>query len=199
MPSWIQESINCVKPDNINKILGEETTLKAWQVSFIIESIRELLELWFIKQDSSNKKWAQQTIIIKEIQIKYEKLNPEFWEETSNLLIPIKEKDHLVSIPELMHTYEYIVCISNLNFMNGLLSILGVIGGKATYVHQTCAFYLDSLKEFVDSFLTKLQKFLTENNNEISRDDEVMDLFGEKTPIKFWLVASLDKTIKFWN
>jgi len=25
------------------------------------------------------------------------------------------------------------------------------------------------------------------------------DLFGEKTPIKFWLVASLDKTIRFWN
>ena len=193
-----QEFINGVKTEKINELLGEKTILKTWQVNFIIDSIRELLELWFIKQDSSNKKWAQQTITNKEIQMKYEKLNPEFWEKTSELNIPIKEINHLISLPELMNTYEYIVCISNPNFMNDLLSILGVIGGKATYIHQTCAFYLDSLKEFVGSFLTILQKFLEKSNYEISSDNELMDLFGEKTPIKHWLVASLEKTIRFW-
>ncbi|MHA1988206.1 MAG: hypothetical protein ACW98D_16345 [Promethearchaeota archaeon] len=198
-PSSKQEFINGINSEEINEILGEKTTLKAFQVNFVIESIHELLKLWFMKQASSNKKWEEQTIIIKEIQIKYEKKNPGFWEKTSNLFIPIKEKNHLVSISELLDTYEYIVCISNPNFMNDLLSILGAIGGNDKFVHNTCAFYLDSLKEFVGSLSTKLKKFLKEYNNEISENDEIMELFGEKTPIKFWLVASLDKTIKFWN
>ncbi len=194
-----QEFINDVEIGKINELLGEKTILKTRQVNFIVESIRELLELWFIKQVSSNKKWLQQKEIIKKILIKYEKLNLEIGKKANELIIPIKEMNHLVSIPELMNTYEYLVCISNPNFMNDLLSILGAIGGKAIYVHQACGFYLDSLKEFVGSFLIRLQKFLEKSNDEISSDDELMDLFGEKTKIKYWLVASLEKTIRFWK
>jgi len=197
--SYKQEFINGVKTERINELLGEKTALKSCQVNFIINSIRELLELWFIKQGYSNIKWVQQKEIIKRIQLKSDKLNQEFGEKQTELFIPIKEIDNLVSIRELINTYEYIVCISNPNFMNDLLSILGAIGGKAIYIHQTCGFYLDSLKEFVGSFLPILQKFLEKNNDEVSRDDELKDLFGEKTPIKYWLVSSLEKTIRFWD
>ncbi|KKN54050.1 hypothetical protein LCGC14_0596290 [marine sediment metagenome] len=193
-----QEFINGVKTEKINELLGEKTILKIWQVSFILDIIRELLELWFIKQDSSNIKWIKQKRIIKKIQIKYERLNPEFWEKTSELTIPTDEKNLLISIQELLNTYEYIVCISNPNFMNDLLSILGAIGGKAVYVHQTCGFYLDSLKTFIRVLSTKLQKYLDTENDDITSDDELMDLFGEKTMIKYWLVTSLEKTIRFW-
>ena len=194
-----QELINCVKIEKINELLGEKTILKTRQVNFIVESIRELLELWFIKQVSSNIKWLQQKVIIKKILMKYEKLNLEFGEKTNELVIPIKEINHLVSIPELMNKYEYLVCVSNSNFMNDLLSILGAIGGKTIYVHQVCGLYLDNLKEFIGSFLIRLQKYLDKSVDEITSDNELMDLFAEKTPIKYWLVASLEKTIRFWN
>ena len=193
-----QEFINGVKTEKINELLGEKTILKVWQVNFIIDNIRELLELWFTEQDSSNKNHAQQKRINKKIQLKYEKLNSEFWEKTRELLIPIDEMNHLVSFQELLNTWEYIVCISNPNFMNDLLAILGTVGGKAIYVHQTCGFYLESLKVFIRSLSTKLQKYLDAMNDEIFSDDELIELFGEKTPIKCWLVTSLEKTIRFW-
>ena len=193
-----QEFINGVKTEEVNELLGEKTIFKKWRVNFVVDIIREFLDLWFIKHDPSDIKWIQQKKIYKKIKERYEKLNPEFWEKTSQLVFPIKETNNFTTISELINTYENLVCISNANFMNDLLSILGAIGGKAIYVHQACGFYLDSLKKFVSSFLTKLQMFLEKSNNEISKDGELMDLFGEKTPIKYWLVASLEKTIRFW-
>ncbi|KKK40271.1 hypothetical protein LCGC14_0786550 [marine sediment metagenome] len=192
------EFINGVKTEKINDILGEKTSLKVWQVNFITENIRELLELWFTKQDSFNKTHGQQKRINEKIQHKYEKLNSEFWEKTRELAIPIDEINHFISLQELLDTWEYIVCISNPNFMNDLLAILGTVGGKAIYVHQTCGFYLDSLKVLIRSLSTKLQKYIENINDKTFGYDELMELLGEKTPIKYWLVASLEKTVRFW-
>ncbi len=193
-----QEFINGVKTEEIIELLGEKTFLKEWQVNFIIENLRELLELWFTEQTPSNKTHMQQKIINKKIQIKYEKLNTEFWEKMCKLAIPVGDIDHLVTFQELLNTWDYIVCISNPNFMNDLLAILGAVGEKGTYVHQTCGFYLDSLKVFIRSLSIKLKRYLEEDINQISNDNDLSELFGEKAPINHWLAFSLEKTIRYW-
>ncbi|MFX1251664.1 MAG: hypothetical protein ACFFCZ_08640 [Promethearchaeota archaeon] len=181
-----------VSLQEINEILGEPSDVKKWQVRFIIEYMRGKLDAFFNNPPESRYPVAKRRHekLIK----KYRNDNPEYWESLENLHLP--HQPHDLSFGGLLHDWGYFVCEVNPNYMNDLLTVLGAIGNGSEYRFRGCGYKSEDLKVFLKETLLKLRAFVETDGDQANEMEGVRELLGEKTPIREWLVASLEKTIR---
>jgi hypothetical protein len=88
----------------------------------------------------------------------------------------------------------------NWNFVNNLVVILKAVGGD---LHPDRFFaccernvLLSPLGDRLKIIANTLGAFWQDKEPDESIDDNILTALGQKTPVKCWLVASLDKTIR---
>jgi len=88
----------------------------------------------------------------------------------------------------------------NWNYANNLVVVLKAMNGtlKADRVFAPCCFNkeLTPLRGRLNTLSNTLKAFYEDKAEQDTMDDTMLNLLGEKTDVKCWLAASLDKTIR---
>nr|MDO8109887.1 hypothetical protein [Candidatus Sigynarchaeota archaeon] len=78
-----------------------------------------------------------------------------------------------------------------------LLSFLAAIGGQVKDVHfKGCGIHPETGKLDLEPLLREVREWLEKSSREINEDEALVNFLGERTPVKQWLVSSLEKTIR---
>ena len=88
----------------------------------------------------------------------------------------------------------------NWNFVGSIVTLLKAIGGELRperpYVCHQRNLKLSPLCERLRTISNTLGVFWKEGETDKPIDQEILDYLGEATPVKLWLAASLDATIR---
>ena len=101
-----------------------------------------------------------------------------------------------MTLGELLHSWGFFVCEVNPNYMNDILTILGAIGDGTKYRLSGCGQVTEKLSVFLNQICPRLRVFANASGNQEMGENELVELLGEKSFIKEWLVASLERTIR---
>ncbi len=184
-PGAGQAGINVIPVSQLNGILGEKNEVKRQRVGLLAEYLRRRVDSWFDTAIPYKKRRKLEDV-----------LNDEYRSaiKTSFASIAVPTGTQAGSFADLLMEN---FCISSLDYINDLLSLLAVIGGQMKGTRfKGCGIHRDEDRRALEPLMAKLQKWLRISPGEIRGDKGLMELFGERTPVKQWLLSSLEKTIR---
>jgi len=180
--------------------LGIRSPLKKWQVSRLLEK----MFFEFLNFDGDEGEYRYFTNGEAEFQNNSTEL--EFYRQTMNVTLEELNNDLLgeMNLGKLIDLY----FLCNWNYKENLISILQVINGNTQSIRDivVCSLQFDKHPSFNEFLSVKkaLRAYWDEDyrsqfseQNFKSIDSDVRETLGVKTPIKIWLVRSLEKTLIF--
>ena len=186
-----------ISAESLMGFIGEPSPLKIWQVQRIVEKIGEALD-----PDQHYYRMASDVGDYGEPGTgsvgQHYKDNADFLEKTKKTAIHDtlegrKSKVSLAMAVDLLEPCHW-------DFVGALVAILKAIGGniQPEPVFACCApnVKLSPLCDRVKIISNTLGVFWEDENRGEEIDRELLESLGEPTPVKLWLAASLDKTIR---
>jgi hypothetical protein len=177
--------------------IGEASPLKVWQVERIVDKVRSALE--------PNRPYHMMVLDLGDYGEpgarpvgEYYKDEAEFVQQTKETIIhdTVDGQEAKMSLAMAIDMLE--PC--NWDFVGSIVTLLKTIGGELRperpYVCHQRNLKLSPLCERLRTISNTLGIFWKKEETEKSIDSNILTLLGEATPIKRWLAASLDKTIR---
>ncbi len=186
-----------VPSDKLLDYLGKPTTLKMWQVRRVIDKLKQPLDLschyhtMALDFSESGEPGAVKAG-------EHYRDQQDFLDQTKAALIydTIDGRKSQISLAMAIDRLE--PC--NWNFVENLVIILRAIGGDLhPYKSFACCernVLLTPLRNRLKIISDTLRAFWQGQETDKNIDDNILIALGQKTPIKSWLAASLDKTMR---
>jgi hypothetical protein len=186
-----------IPADELAGLLGKPSGLKIWQVQRVIDKLKQALDSSYhyhtmaLDFSESGEPGAVKAG-------EHYKDQPDFLDQTKAALIHDAVGGRKTQISLAMAIDRLQPC--NWNFVDNLIIILRAIGGD---LHPDKSFaccernvlltpHVDGLRIIANT----LRAFWKGQKTDKDIDDNILTALGQKTPVKRWLAASLDKTIR---
>jgi hypothetical protein len=200
----IELSIGHARASDLLATLGERTPLKEWQVQRIVEKIRSVLD-WSRSPNDPASEYVWILLSGGEYDSAFRTDCPENYRE--------HEDFWLATVRTILHDItdgrqaelSLGLAIDMLwpchwQFVQNLRAVLAAIGGMLTLQEPFAAcgrnISLSPLRNRMDTVCNALQAFCRDTRSDEHVDRQVLAQLGEPTPVRKWLAASLDKTIR---
>jgi len=184
--------------------LGQRSALKEWQVQRVIERIRELIgwprsmhhrDSVYVFMEECGADWEPPDAA--ECPERYRE-HEEFWRQTMQTRIHDTVNGEAADISLAVAIDLMFPC--NWNFVDSLDTVLGAIGGEL-HTAQPLAVCARNIRqtpilERMQTVCRTLQYSLHDQRSGNDVDSTLLELLGDITAPKRWLMASLDKTIR---
>ncbi len=184
--------------------LGSRSALKEWQVQRLIERIREFIgwprsvhlsDSVYVFMEECGADWKPPRDADCP---EYYREHEDFWKQTMQARIHDTVDDEVGDISLAVAIDLMFPC--NWNFVDNLEIVLGAIGGELPSARPlaVCARNIRHapIRERMRTVCRTLQASLRNRRPEKDVDDAILEMLGDITGPKKWLVASLDKTIR---
>ena len=166
-------------------LLGERTPLKVWQVARVLDKIKSFIE--------PDYQYVEMTVYSENYRERFGFVDLTL---KAKILDSVDGEAATISLAGAIDTLE----LCNWNFINNLKIVLAAIGGDRASAEPFCACsrnirlvpILGRMKLISDT----LRAFCGEYEGTEGTDEEILTILGELTPVKRWLAASLEKTIR---
>ena len=186
-----------VPADELLGFLGETTPVKIWQVQRLIDKLRQSLkgrECYYnlvLNIDGYGDP-------IDHHPEEYYKDHVDFLEQTNATMIDYEFNGEPDQMSIGLAIDLFWPC--NWNYADNLVVVLKAINGKlkADRVFAPCCFNkeLTPLRGRLKTLSNTLKAFCDDKADNKDIDDAMLSLLGDRTDVKHWLAASLDKTIR---
>ena len=186
-----------VSAEKLLSYIGEVSPLKVWQVERIVDKVREALE--------RNRSYHMMALDLGDYGVpgahpagEHYKDAAEFLEQTKETIIhdTVDGREAKMSLAMAIDMLE--PC--NWDFVGSIVTLLKAIGGELhperPYVCHQRNLKLSPLCDRLVTISNTLGVFWKEEETNKKTDQDILDYLGEVTPVKRWLAASLDKTIR---
>lgn len=170
------------------ELLGDATPLKVWQVERVVEKIRRFLD--------PEARWDQAYQNV--VDLEHAGRDAEFRDRTIATIIRDTADGQPAEIT-LAAAIDYITGCS-WDFIENVKTILAAIGGQL-HAQRPLALHsrnitLNPARDRMRVVSNTLRTFCEGRKGDWEVDECVLSALGEKTPVKHWLAASLDKTLR---
>ena len=170
------------------ELLGDATPLKVWQVQKVVRKIRCFLD--------PDARWNQAYQNV--IDTQHAGQDAEFRDRTIRTVIHDTEDGQPADIT-LAVAIDYITGCS-WDFLGTVRAILAAIGGQL-HPQRPLALHsrnlrLNPARDRLRVVSNTLRAFCEGSTGGLDIDEHVLSTLGDKTPLKHWLAASFDKTIR---
>ena len=186
-----------IPADELVAFLGKPTGLKIWQVQRVIDKLKQALDSSYhyhtmaLDFSESGEPGAVKAG-------EHYKDQPDFLDQTKAAVINDTVDGRKAQISLAMAIDRLEPC--NWNFVDNLVIVLKAIGGD---LHPDKSFaccernvLLTPLRNKLKTISNSLSAFCKGSEEKQDADANIVALLGTRTPVKHWLAASLDKTIK---
>jgi len=186
-----------VPADELLSYIGQPSPLKIWQIQRVIDKITEALEPdrryhWLALDLGDYGEPGAKPVG------EYYKDDLTFLEQTQKTIIHDTVDDRESKVSVAMAIDMLMPC--HWDFVGGLAIILQAIGGDLhpAKPFACCARHIkiSPLCYRLRTISNKLGSFWKEEKTDKNIDRDILTLLGRATPVKRWLAASLDKTIR---
>ena len=188
--------IGGIPADKLISFIGNRTPLKVWQVQRMVEQVTFALD--------PSQPYHNMALNVGPDGQPLDELNQhynnhlDFLAQTTDIVINDTVNDRKTQISLAIAIDRLQPC--NWNFVNNLIIILKAIGGD---LHPDNSFaccernvLLSPLSDRLRVISNTLKVFWQNGQANNNVDDNIMADLGAKTPVKCWLAASLDKTVR---
>lgn len=187
-PVDIGLSVGAYTGREIQSVLGDPAPLKVWQVQMVIEKIRRFLD--------TQKRWDEAYENVVDTQHTGE--NAEFRDVTKQIIIQDTADDRPAEIT-LASAIDFITGC-NWDFVETIRTVLMAIGGRL-YAERPLALHARNIKlnpacRRMRTICNTLKEFCESEESATEIDPDILRILGSRTPVKRWLAASMDKTIR---
>jgi hypothetical protein len=184
--------------------LGERSPLKEWQVQRVIDKIRSSIH-WPEPLDDPASQYVWILLSGGEYESLYRSQCPDhyqehedFWLATARTIIHDTENDDEASLSLGLAIDMLWPC--HWNFTANLQLVLEAIGGKLDPEKPFTAcgrnIHLLPYRSRMEIVSNTLKSFFGDTESDYETDSELLALLGDRSDVKKWLTASLDKTIR---
>jgi hypothetical protein len=195
--SGINLELGGISADELLNCIGSPTPLKLWQVERIVDKVTEaldrsrpyhniVLDLGHYGEPGANPVGD------------YYKDNLDFVKKTVDTIIHDTVKDQKVKISLALAIDTLEPC--NWDFPGSVVTILRAIGGDLhparPYACHQRNLELSPLRDRLKTISNTLKAFWKTESKAEDIDEDVLASLGQPAPVKRWLAASLDKTIR---
>lgn len=170
--------------------VGERTPLKEWQVQRIVDKVREYVA-WPRSYEDPTFRYAEM--------VEHGELYKEhsgFRDRTMQTILHDTVDGEPAEISLAAAIDHLQPC--NWNFLENLVIVLKAIGGdlfpKTPFAAHGRNIKLTPIRDRMKVVSNTLRAFC--EDKDAGADPEILAVLGEKTPVKHWLAASLDKTLR---
>ena len=193
----IDSDLGGISAEKLLSYIGEASPLKVWQVGRIVDKVRAALE--------PNRPYHMMVLDLGDYGEPgarpvgdYYKDKAEFVQQTRETFIHdtvdgLEAKMSLAMAIDMLEP-------CNWDFVGSIVTLLKAIGGELRperpYVCHQRNLKLSPLCDRLVTISNTLGVFWKEEETNKKTDQDILDYLGEVTPIKRWLSASLDKTIR---
>ncbi|MBN1919107.1 MAG: hypothetical protein JW889_14470 [Verrucomicrobia bacterium] len=184
--------------------IGERTPLKEWQVQRVVDKVREYVFWPRSYSDASFRYVGMQecgadyeSIQVEECPERYRE-HAGFWDATMQTVIHDTVDGQPAEITLAVAVDHLQPC--NWNFVRNLATVLRAIGGDL-FPREPLALHARNIKrapirEPMKVVSNTLRAFCGDAKAGEDMDGRILAVLRERTPVKHWLAASLDKTIR---
>ena len=205
LSAWCEENVSTctslevdeLSSDTLCGYLGQTNPVKVWQVQRLLER----LQVFLTGQDSYYNLVLNIDGYGNPIEHHPEEHyadHVDFLDQTNATLIDYEFNGKPDQMSLGMAIDLFFPC--NWNYANNLVVVLKAMNGtlKADRVFAPCCFNkeLTPLRGRLNTLSNTLKAFYEDKAEQDTMDDTMLNLLGEKTDVKCWLAASLDKTIR---
>jgi hypothetical protein len=193
----IDSEFGGISAEKLLSYIGEASSLKVWQVERIVDKVRSALE--------PNRPYHMMVFDLGDYGEpgahpvgEHYKDVAEFLEQTKEIIIhdTIDSQEAKMSLAMAID----MLAPCNWDFIGGIVTLLKAIGGELhperPYVCHSRNLKLSPLCERLRTISNTLGVFWKKGETEKPIDSNILTFLGESTPIKRWLAASLDTTIR---
>jgi len=193
-----------VPASELVRSIGERTPLKEWQVQRVVDKVREYVA-WPRSYSDPSFRYAgmqecgadYESIQVEECPERYRE-HSRFWQATMQTVIHDTVDGRPAEITLAVAIDHLQPC--NWNFVQNLAIVLKAIGGDL-FPREPLAAHARNIKrapirERMKAVSNTLRAFCGDAKAGKDTDGRVLAVLGERTPVKHWLAASLDKTIR---
>ncbi|MHC4460368.1 MAG: hypothetical protein ACYS6W_04300 [Planctomycetota bacterium] len=193
----IKMNVGGISAEELLSFIGKPSPLKVWQVQRIIDKVTEAL--------NPSQRYHMMVLDLGAYGVpgahpvgEHYKDAAEFLEQTKEIIIhdTVDSREAKMSLAMAIDMLE--PC--NWDFVGSIVTLLKAIGGELRperpYVCHQRNLKLSPLCERLRIISNTLGVFWKKEETEKSIDSNILTLLGEATPIKRWLAASLDATIR---
>ncbi len=192
----LDSDLGGISAEKLLSFIGQASPLKVWQVERIVDKVREALE--------SNRPYHMMVFDVREYAPgalppgEHYKDAAEFLEQTKEIIIhdTVDGQEARMSLAMAIDMLE--PC--NWDFVGSIVTLLKAIGGdlhpERPYVCHSRNLKLSPLCDRMKTISNTLGAFWKGEETDETIDRDILASLGEATPVKRWLAASLDKTIR---
>ena len=192
----LDSDLGGISAEKLLSFIGQASPLKVWQVERIVDKVREALE--------SNRPYHMMVFDVREYAPgalppgEHYKDAAEFLEQTKEIIIhdTVDGQEARMSLAMAIDMLE--PC--NWDFVGSIVTLLKAIGGdlhpERPYVCHSRNLKLSPLCDRMKTISNTLGAFWKAEETDETIDRDILASLGEATPVKRWLAASLDKTIR---
>ena len=185
-------------------LLGERTPLREWQVGRVVSKIREFDAYPRVHRDAIFRHvglveaGTPYESIITDQCPEYYKEHGEFWQATAGTVIhdAVDGEPATISLAEAIDHLE--PC--HWDFVGNLRTVLAAIGGELhpETPYASCGRNIKRapIRERMRVVADTLHAFCHDEKRAASADESILSRLDEKTPVKRWLAASFEKTLR---
>ncbi len=185
-------------------LIGERTPLREWQVGRVVSKIREFDAYPRVHRDAIFRHVGlveagteYESIIVDQCP-DYYKEHAEFWKATAQTVIhdTVDEEPATISLAEAIdHLWP-----CHWDFLGNLKIVLGAIGGDLhpERPYAACARNIKRapIRGGMCVIADTLRAFCGDEPGADGIDEAILGTLGKKTPVKHWLAASFEKTLR---
>lgn len=192
----LDSDLGGISAEKLLSYIGEASPLKVWQVKRIVDKVRSALE--------SNRPYHMMVFDVREYAPgalppgEHYKDAAEFLEQTKEIIIHDTVDGHEAGMSLAMAIDMLEPC--NWDFVGSIVTLLKAIGGdlhpERPYVCHQRNLKLSPLCDRMKTISNTLGAFWKGEETDERIDRDILASLGEATPVKRWLAASLDKTIR---
>jgi hypothetical protein len=191
------KKVGTVSAEQLSNFIGKRTALKVWQVQRIVEKISQALDSKYVYH-MIYLDMRDYGVPEAQTPADYYKDQADFLKQTTETIIhdTVDGRQGQISLALAIDLLQ--PC--NWNFVNNVVVIIKAIGGNINpdEAFACCSRNLN-LSPFQDRLKTisdTLRAFWQGDETIQNLDSDILGTLGEKTEVKCWLAASLDKTIR---
>lgn len=205
LSAWCEDAFDKVRDRNVGRIsadklvsfIGNRTPLKVWQVQRVVDKVTFALD--------PSRPYHTMALDVGDYGEPGAEPVGEYYKEDSALLEQTKETIIHDTVDDRKAEISMAIVIDllqpcNWNFVDNLVIVLKAIGGdlypKKPFAHCARNILLTPLRERLKIISNTLRAFWQSKETEEQIDGNILALLGTGTPVKRWLAASLDKTIR---
>ncbi|MHC4728561.1 MAG: hypothetical protein ACYS17_15175 [Planctomycetota bacterium] len=193
----IDSDLGGISAKKLLSYIGEASPLKVWQVERIVDKVRSALE--------PNRPYHMMVLDLGDYGEtgghplgEHYKDAAEFLEQTKEIIIHDTVDGREAKMSLAMAIDMLAPC--NWDFVGSIVTLLKAIGGELRperpYVCHSRNLKLSPLCDRLVTISNTLGVFWKEKETNKKTDQDILDYLGEVTPVKRWLAASLDATIR---